>query len=221
MARIGIGGFQHETNAFSTQPATLDDFVLGAGWPGLLEGDAVVAVTREMNLAIARIASELLRLGHEVVPLVWAAATPSGHVQTLAFEEIVARFVAAIGDAGRLDGLVLDLHGAMVTDVHEDAEGEFFERLRADAGAALPIVASLDFHANVSERMVALTEGLVGYRTYPHVDMRETGERAARYLDEMLRRALRPAKVWRRVNYRVSLPNQSTLTNPARGSSKS
>lgn len=143
--------------------------------------------------------------------------TRSGHVQTQAFEEIVARFVGAVANAGRLDGLVLDLHGAMVTDVHEDAEGEFLERLRTETGAALLIVASIDFHANVSERMVALTQGLIGYRTYPHVDMRETGARAARYLDEMLRRTLRPAKVWQRVNYLVSLPNQSTLTNPARG----
>lgn len=217
MARIGIGGFQHETNTFSEQAATLEDFVLGGGWPGILEGEAVLATTLQMNLPIAGMAEELARLGHTVVPLVWAAATPSGRVESRAFEDITARFLTACERAGPLDGLLLDLHGAMATDIHDDAEGEFLARLRHTLGSELPLVATLDFHANVSGRMFDLSDGLVVYRTYPHIDMRQTGERAARFLDRQLRSGRRPFKVWQRVDYLVTLPNQSTLAQPAKG----
>src|SRR5450756_3235383 len=78
-----------------------------------------------------------------------------------------------------VDALFLDLHGAMVAEHIEDGEGELLERIRAIIGPGVTIVAALDFHANISPRMVALTDALTVYRTYPHVDMSDTGRRAA------------------------------------------
>jgi len=217
MARIAVGGFQHETNTFSPQPATLADFLDGGGWPGLLRGPAVLDVTAPMNLPIAGAAAELAALGHAVVPLVWAAATPSGRVEDRAFEAICGGFLEELAAAGPVDALYLDLHGAMATASHDDGEGAFLRRLRERLGPDVPIVASLDLHANVSPDMVALSDGLVGYRTYPHVDMAETGARAARLLHARLRRGAPWAKAWRRLDYLVALTSQCTLAEPAAG----
>ncbi|WP_321943840.1 M81 family metallopeptidase [Paraburkholderia tropica] len=216
MARVAIGGFQHETNTFSTQPATLDDFLLGGGWPGLLKGDEIATVAGGMNLPIAGAMRMLHELGHTAVPLVWAAATPSGAVLQEAFEHIWSAFSAALDAAGAIDALYLDLHGAMVTTAHLDAEGEFLRRLRAKLSERPIVVASLDLHANVSREMFELTDGLASYRSYPHVDMDETGSRAAVLLDTLLRRSTPIAKAFRQVDFKVALPNQCTLVEPGR-----
>ncbi|VFR27727.1 MlrC [plant metagenome] len=217
MARIGIAGLQHETNTFSPQPATLRDFLQGSGWPGLLSGPSLLATVAPMNLPIAGAAAALSELGHEIVPLVWAAATPSGRVTDEAFDDISARLRAALDAAGPLDGLYLDLHGAMATASHDDGEGELLRRLRAQLGEALPIVASLDYHANVSRQMVALADGLVGYRSYPHIDMSDTGARAARFLHERLARGRPYRKAWRQLDFLIPLTSQCTLAEPAAG----
>ena len=85
-----------------------------------------------------------------------------------------------------LDGVYLDLHGAAVAENADDSEGELIARIRAVVGPKLPIVASLDLHANVTERMLQLSDGLVAYRTYPHIDMAETGARTAFLLAQRL-----------------------------------
>ncbi|WP_459618309.1 M81 family metallopeptidase [Bordetella sp. 2513F-2] len=217
MRRIAIGGFQHETNTFSSQSATLADFLDGSGWPGLLEGANLLQTTAAMNLPVAGAAAELKGLGYELVPLVWAAATPSGRVEDSAFDAICERFLRALESAGPLDGVYLDLHGAMATTTFDDAEGEFLRRLRARLGPELPIVASLDLHANVSAAMVTLADGLVGYRTYPHIDMVQTGARAARLLHARLVRGVPLAVAWRPLDFLVPLSSQCTLAEPAAG----
>src|SRR5262249_33440827 len=113
-----------------------------------------------------------------------------------------------------LDALYLDLHGAMVAEHLPDGEGELVARLRRLVGPDLPIVASLDFHANVSPEMVAEATALVAYRTYPHVDMAETGGRAAALLDRILRHGP-PAKALRRPSFLIPLTWQCTMIEPA------
>src|SRR6202008_4749438 len=108
------------------------------------------------------------------------------HVERDAYERIANRLLSLIKDAGPLDGLYLDLHGAMVAEHLEDGEGELLARVRALVGDRLPIVVGLDLHANVTEAMVRHASALVAFRTYPHVDMAETGARAARLLDRLI-----------------------------------
>jgi microcystin degradation protein MlrC len=117
--------------------------------------------------------------------------------------------------AGPVDAVYLDLHGAMVTESVPDGEGEILARIRAVTGPDIPIAASLDLHANVTRRMADLADLLVPYRTYPHVDMAETGARAAALLDRLLA-GWRPAKAFRQAEFLISLVAQCTLADPAR-----
>src|SRR6476620_7847211 len=114
----------------------------------------------------------------ELVPSVWAGATPAAHVTRDAFERIAAEIIGQASGANA-DAIYLDLHGAMFCEHLDDGEGELLERLRQVVGPRVPIVASLDLHANVTQTMLTLADALVAYRTYPHVDMAETGDRAA------------------------------------------
>jgi microcystin degradation protein MlrC len=143
---------------------------------------------------------------------------PSNRITAGAFarirDEMLADLRAALGEG--LDGILLDLHGAAVAEGADDAEGELLQCLRAVAGPALPIVASLDLHANVTRRMLTYASALTAYRTYPHVDMVATGERAA----QMLARRLLPGASARhtharRVPFLLPLNAQCTLMEPA------
>jgi microcystin degradation protein MlrC len=155
-------------------------------------------------------------MGHSMVATAWAAASPSAHVTSEAFERIVGELVARLQAAGPVDGVYLDLHGAMVTEAHDDGEGEILRRVRAVVGPRVPIAASLDLHANVTQAMVEGADALVAYRSYPHVDMAETGARAARLLDRMLRTGSRLAGGFRTLDYLTGIPSQCSFVDPCR-----
>ena len=114
-----------------------------------------------------------------MVPTISCGASPSAHVTKDAFERIVKEMIDGIAGAGPLDAVYLDLHGAMVTEHFDDGEGEILARVRKVIGKDLPLVVSLDLHANVTPEMVEHADALIAYRTYPHVDMADTG-RASR-----------------------------------------
>jgi microcystin degradation protein MlrC len=142
---------------------------------------------------------------------------PSNRVTRDAFERIAGEIVEDLRAARDVDAIYLDLHGAAVAEGFDDAEGELLARIRAVTGKALPIVASLDLHANVTAAMLRHASGLTAYRTYPHVDMRETGERAARMLAARTGRAARPRHTAaRRVPFLLPLNAQCTGLEPAR-----
>lgn len=212
--RIAVGGFQHETNTFAPSKATLDAFVRGGGWPPLLQGDDVFEGTRGINLPVAGAVEALRRRGHRLIGTAWAAASPSAHVTEEAFEHVTGLIVAALRAAMPVDGVYLDLHGAMVAEHLDDGEGELLARVRAVVGERIPVVASLDLHANVTSRMVALATAMVAYRTYPHVDMAETGARAAALLMAQLESGQRPAVAIRRLPFLIPLGAQCTMQEP-------
>jgi len=217
MPRIAVGGFQHETNTFAPQKATWADFLEGGGQPPFSRGGELFQRMSGVNLPIAGAIEELTRLGHAVLPLSWCGAVPSAHITDDAFERICALLLHDLVSAGPLEGVYLDLHGAGVSDSHDDAEGELLRRVRGVVGPDVPVVASLDLHANVSRLMVDASDGLVAYRTYPHVDMAETGARAARLLDRMVRMGRRPAKAFRQIPFLIPITWQCTLIEPAHG----
>lgn len=214
MARIAVGGFQHETNTFAPSPADYAKFEQADGWPGLARGEALFEAVHGINLPIAGFIEAARGAGHGLAPLLWCSAPPSAHVTTDAFERITAMLCDDLAAAGSLDAVYLDLHGAMVTQAHEDGEGEILRRVRAVVGDDVPLVASLDLHANVTEAMVARASSLVAYRTYPHVDMAETGERAARLVFEILRRGRAPAAAMRKLAFFVPITAQCTMFEP-------
>jgi microcystin degradation protein MlrC len=217
MARIAIGGMQHETNTFAPSPADYAAFEAGGGWPGVQYGEALFGAVAGANIPAAGAVRELRAAGHRLVATAWAAASPSAQVTDDAFERILGELLARLRAALPLDGVYLDLHGAMVTESFDDGEGEILRRVREAVGPRVPVVASLDLHANVTRAMVERADALVAYRTYPHVDMAETGARAARLLDAMLRGGERPARAFRTLDFLTSIASQCSFAEPCRG----
>jgi microcystin degradation protein MlrC len=212
--KILIAGFQHETNTFAPSPATYESFVRGEGHPAMARGDAVLAI-RDVNLPIGGFIQASERQGHTLLPVIWTAASPSAQVTEDAYERIAGEIVAAAGEGG-FDAIYLDLHGAMVAQHVDDGEGELLARIRAKVGPSVPVVASLDLHANVTERMLASADVLVAYRTYPHVDMADTGARAERLLVRLLEERKPLVRAARRLPFLIPINGMCTLLEPAR-----
>ncbi len=218
MARIAHAGILHETNTFAPRKAEWADFVRAEGFPGLTLGQAMLEVFPAMNIATGGFINEARALGHELAPIAWCAAVPSAHVTEDALDSFTAILLDGLADAGAIDAVYLDLHGAMVCEHLEDGEGELLRRVRAEIGDELPLVVSLDLHSNTTPEMLELSDGLVAYRTYPHLDMADTGARAARYLDAILRdEGTKPFKARRAVPFLMPLTGQCTMQEPTKG----
>ncbi|MBK0326086.1 M81 family metallopeptidase [Rhodobacteraceae bacterium F11138] len=217
--KIAVAGFQHETNSFVAGHADFDAFQAPGGWPRFSRGNAVLDTLPDSAAPMSGALRVARAHGCRIEPLLWCIALPSGPVDDSAFERIAGDIesgFAKLVAAGALDGLYLDLHGAMVTSRHPDAEGELLRRLRQIAPDPFPIVCSLDPHANVSRAMVDHATLLDAYRTYPHVDMAETGGRAMEQLVAMIASGARPQKLFRPIPFLVPLDTQCTLTDPMR-----
>jgi microcystin degradation protein MlrC len=216
MSRIAIGGFQHETNTFAPSKADYAAFEAGGGWPGVKYGEPIFGAVEGANIPAAGAIQALRALGHSMIGTAWAAASPSADVTADAFERILNGLVENLKNAGPVDGVYLDLHGAMVSEEHEDGEGEILRRVRELVGPRVPIVASLDLHANVTRAMVANVDAMVAYRTYPHVDMADTGARAARLLDQMLKSGQRMAGGFHTLDYLTGISSQCSFIEPCK-----
>jgi microcystin degradation protein MlrC len=213
--KILIAGFQHETNTFAPTKASYQSFVQGEGFPPLTRGADVLNL-RDVNVPIGGFIRATEAACHELIPVIWAGASASAHVTEDAYERIAGEIVDAVR-AGGFDAIYLDLHGAMVAEHIDDGEGELLARVRGVVGDDMPLVVSLDLHANVTDRMLQLADAIVAYRTYPHVDMAETGERAAALLDRLThdRRPLK--RVSRRIPFLIPVNAMCTLVEPALG----
>lgn len=188
MARVLTGRFMHETNTFSIQKTDMAtwrrrDFHLG---------NEIPAAFRNTRSAMGATFEAADRYGWTLVHPVSANANPSGLVSDDAFETIGGMILDAARHQGPIDGVLLHLHGAMVVESYEDGEGELLGRLRAILGPDVPIVATLDLHANVTERMAAHANALIAFRTYPHIDMYERAWQGARLLERAMRGEIRP-----------------------------
>src|SRR6202790_3902789 len=217
MTRIAVGGFLHETNTFAPTKATYADFVHGGGWPAMTQGGDVLKTMRHINVGLAGFVEQAEGLGWELVPTIFSAASPSAHVTEDAYERIARVIVDGMRNAGPLDAVYLDLHGAMVTEHLDDGEGEILARVREVIGGDLPLVASLDLHANVTPEMVEHADALIAYRTYPHVDMADTGRAAARHLALLLGSKRKLAKAFRQLPFLIPISWQCTNDQPTKG----
>ncbi len=217
MTRIAVGGFLHETNTFAPSKATYDAFVHGGGWPRMVLGADIPKLIRKVNVGLAGFIDAAEPEGWELVPTIFAAATPSAHVTRDAYERIAKVMLDGIAAAGPIDGVYLDLHGAMVTEHFDDGEGELLARVRHIIGKDLPLVVSLDLHANVTPEMVEHADALIAYRTYPHVDMADTGRACAGHLALLLKTKLRFAKAFRQLPFLIPISWQCTNDQPTKG----
>lgn len=188
--RVLSAEFAHETNTFGILPTAYAQF---EAQDLFLTHDTALAARGNSNTELAGFADAARAHGWELVHVLSAIAQPAGRVTADAYERLAGAIVdAAREQRDRLHGIVLGLHGAMVTEQHDDGEGELLRRLRAVVGPALPIAVTLDLHANVTQAMCEHANIIVSYRTYPHVDMRITGRNAADLLHRAMRGDIRP-----------------------------
>lgn len=213
--RIVFAGFQHETNTFAPSQATIHSFEHGGGWPALSRGEAVFTSIKGKNIPASGFVEQAKQAGYTLIPVLWCAAIPSAHVQEAAYEQIAGEILEGIRQALPVDGVYLDLHGAMVTTHLDDGEGELIRRVRNLVGPDTPIVVSLDFHANVTELMLSQADGISAFRTYPHVDMAKTGERAFDLLEKRWAFGQKLPMAVRRLPYIVAVCWQCTDLQPA------
>ena len=209
--RLVVARLNHETNTFSPVPTPLARFAVGGGEP--LSGDAAREACRGTGAALAAFVEQADAAGADIVLPIAANAWPSGPVDEAAYEHMAGRIVDAV--AAGCDGVLLDLHGAMVAEHLEDGEGELLRRLRAVA-PGVPIGVALDMHTNLSDTMGAHSSVMAGYQTYPHVDMHGTGQRAGRALLAQLQGHARPAMAWGRRPMLPHVMRQGTHDGPNR-----
>ncbi len=213
--RIAIGGFLHESHSFAPVPTTYADFAAAGESPAIARGAGILAL-RDTSWPISGAIAAGEEAGATLLALTWATASPALPVEDEAFERIAAMICAdlsALLDEGPIDGLYLDLHGAMVVHSFPDGEGELLRRVRAIVGD-LPLTISLDPHCNLTSAMVARVDALVPFRTYPHVDMPFAGGQAMRLLVERIRRGKPWARAFRQVDFFIPVPAQCTMVAP-------
>ncbi|MFQ5966774.1 MAG: M81 family metallopeptidase [Acidimicrobiia bacterium] len=205
MTRIGIAGIWHETNTYSVRPTDLDAFEAFEH----LTGEQILGAHQQKGSVIGGM------LDHDwfdPVPLMTAGAWPAGRVTRAAIDHHFATLDTELRRAGQLDGLLLDLHGAMVSEGQDDTEKAIVTLVRRAVGD-IPVVAVHDLHGNPSPGLVGLCDALIAYDTYPHVDMRERGREAAEILQQILNGA-RLRTLVSKVPMLISPLAQGTDTSP-------
>jgi microcystin degradation protein MlrC len=210
--RIAIGQLWQETNTFNPLPTTRADFEAF----GVSRGDEMLAQMANTN-ELGGFIQSLRRWPEqpEIVGLVRLPAWPSGRATAETFEWLQRELIGALEGALPVDGVLLALHGAMAAEEHPDVEGEILAAVRQLIGPKIPVVATLDLHANVTPEMVAAADALVLYHTAPHIDVFETGQRGAALLRRILVDGARPATALAKVP--CVLPAERANTEAASG----
>jgi microcystin degradation protein MlrC len=195
LVRVAIAELKQETNTFVPRPTTLEDFRTWHLWTG----GEVVQRSAGTNVEVAGFLDVLDEAGIEAVPILATFAMSGGRVEAEAYRTLRDQLLAGLAAAGPLDGVLLALHGAMVTEDEDDPDGETIAAVRAAIGPDVPLVVTLDLHANLTRRCVDGADAIVGFRTSPHIDQRDTGRRGAAVLVRMLRDGVRPAMAFVKV----------------------
>lgn len=208
--RVGIAALMHESNSFVTTPTTRMQFKEDLDLKG-----AEVARTLSMSHheiggffeGLSQAHSDLLC---DAVPLAVFRATPSGVLQAGLLDRLVDALLEEIRNAGPLDGLLLAVHGAAVAEDHRDADGYWLGRVRSELNHSLPMIATLDPHANLSKAMVSACDALIAYRTNPHLDQRARGIEAARMMKRTLSGQIRPTMAAAFPSIAINIERQCT-----------
>lgn len=205
--RILVASIIHESNTFSGVRTDLDDFDISLG-------QEIIECYRNTEHEVSGFVRILTSQEANIVPAILAHACPSGKVTDRAFQTLVDRLIKNLKKALPLDGILLALHGAMVTESIDDPEGFLLKTVRDNVGKDVPIVSTLDCHANVSEAMVTHSNVLVAYKTAPHVDQRETGKRAANVILSLIRNNIKASTRMKKIPMLLSGDAADTNLQP-------
>ncbi|PZQ94587.1 MAG: microcystin degradation protein MlrC [Cereibacter sphaeroides] len=194
--RVLSAEFITENNTFKKGWTELHHFQVDT----LAEGDQAIEMRGQANTELAGFLDAAADRGWEMTHVISALASPDAPVSREAYEYVAGKICAAItARKGQINGILLGLHGAQVTEFCEDGEGELLARIRAIVGPDMPIAATLDLHANATEAMSRDAQIWVSYKTYPHIDMRASGKRAGLLLDHAMSGRTKPATLRRHI----------------------
>ena len=209
MYTLVIAEFKHETNTFSPKITNMNSFACRR----YLIGESMVSALSGTKTEAGGFLDILQKEPDvRVVPAVAANAVPAGRVTRDVFENVLRETLRTIENLDRVDGVLLSLHGAMVTEESEDGEGDFLELLRKTVGKTVPIIATLDLHSNITEKMRKYADALINFDYYPHRDMYERGMEAAQLMLETLRGTIKPVMKCRKLP--LIIPTLSTDEYP-------
>ncbi len=212
--RVGILSLIHESNTFSHTPTTLDLFRRD----GILTGEAVADHFRGGFHEISGFLEGLDGAGIDAVPMFYASTPPSGRITVDTCDALIEMMFAQLAAAGPLDGLLVAPHGANAgegADYH-DLDGCWLNRLRGEVGPDIPIICTIDPHANLSQRMVAACDATIAYRTNPHLDQKQRGLEAAALMARTLRGEVRPVQAAAFPPVAIGIERQYTSSPPCR-----
>lgn len=207
--RVGFIAFLQESNTFLAAKTTLPHFERD-------EGEEVRRRFAGSHHEVGGFFEGLAKEGIEAVPIFAARALPYGVIEAAAFDELIRRMLAALDRAGPLDGLLVAPHGATVAENAPDADGHWLSLVRERVEPKVPIIGTLDLHANLSPRMAAACDALIAYRTNPHLDQRDRGLDAARLMARTLRGELKPTMAAAFPPLVVNIERQATAESPCR-----
>lgn len=205
--RVAIATLLFEANTFCPEPTTVSDFYI-------TEGTHIFENLRDSNTEIWGFIDVLQAAGVDVLPGIDARAPSGGTVERESYLELKERILTSLLQYEGLDAVLLCLHGAMAAEGADDAEGILLAELRTALPKSTPLVVSMDHHANLTEKKFRNADVIVGYDTYPHIDMGDTGRRAARVLLRMLREGLKPATAFAKLPLIVPPENEQTTHGP-------
>lgn len=207
MGTIAIGGIMHESNTFSKTPTDFEAF-------SCTIGDDLFSVWKGTHHEMGGFIQGAEDYNYTAHPTVMATATPAGPVTDDAFDKLTDMLVQQLKAMPKLGGLLLALHGAMVVESYPDGDGEVLKRFRDTFGESLPIVVTLDHHANVSQQMVDNSTALVIYKTNPHIDQRQRGLQAAELMTRILREEVTPTQALAKPPMILNILYQNTSAKP-------
>lgn len=212
--RIAVGGISHETNTFNPRKTTYADFEEGIGAAGILRGDEIIRDAELSNSVTGGVVAGAKQYNLELVPTMAAGPQTIGTVEDAAFERLMKELLDRLQAIQRPDGIILTLHGTMVTESIPHADAEIVRRVRNTFGPRMPIVVTHDFHANVSEEIVKLSNALVTYKETPHLDAKDRGIQAARIMAAMVTGKAKPTQAIAKPPMLYNLVFQNTFTGP-------
>jgi microcystin degradation protein MlrC len=205
--RLAVGQIYQESNSFSPILTTLESFKDQL----FLEGDEIPLRLQGINIEIAGFIDVIQKKRCEPIYTIVAQSVTAGPVKKEALDVIIEKLLKRINNSGRIDGIYLALHGAMLTDTTHDATGMILKIVRDKVGSNVPIVGSVDLHANMTPLMVQSVDALDAYRTFPHTDFRQVGVRATETLIRTIEKEIIPKIALCKIG--MILPPESSQTN--------
>ena len=205
--RIATGGIIHETSTCVDTRTTLEDFEHGRG---IIRDEAMLEQFRGTNVQTGGFIAAADEYGFELIPLLRASAFPGGLIRRRDYDALKSELVERLEAAGRVDGILLDLHGAMVVEGIDDGDGDVIAAVRAVVGPDVPIGVPQDLHGNHTHWRVEVADVIVGYDTFPHVDMADRGKETAEIVMRAVRGEIRPTMALHQLPMFWSTPCQVT-----------